>query len=1060
MMETAKKTSGLIDAVFSWSFDDVINKNLYKDKVKEIPDTFLSTYHYLSSFIYPLLEETRADLYSNMTGTLFSAPACEVLALKVSKDFKFPKDFYYSIRLKPTREGSGGGSNKQVYEPEVGDLIAFSDVRPKRIEDLNRPKMSYLIAVVQGRGDDDHDHDDDDWFPILSSKPIMTFQKKEGGKGMEGDEVFVVYLTSLTTNIRLWKSLNMDLESPNLNMIKTVWQMNWNDDRNCAFCTREETEGTILLNARAAIHSFGLDDSQEMAALSCVKARQCVHRNTVNLIWGPPGTGKTNTAASLLYILFNMHCRTLTCAPTNNAVIGVAKRLLELVTGRLRYNSYGLGDIVVFGNGERMKIEDHEGLWDVFLEYRVRGLAKCLSPVVGWQAGLVQMISLLEEPEGSYQKYLLFESIKEKNEESSDEEQEPESSTGELNQDLKKTRINKHWKKFIIQSLKWKKKKRVKEESPQKINGGKARIWTFEEFVLNKYKSLADRLEFCMTTLYTHLPTSYIPLEAVKNMVRALEVFQTLGALLKTVSETHGLREGLKGTEVSSLSCSTLQTTKSECVATLELLRCSFWLPNFLEKNQIRSFCLKNAVLIFSTASSSSKLLTEETPIEVVVIDEASQLKECESTIPLQLPGLRHAMLFGDEKQLTAMVQSKICEKANFGRSLFERLARLGQKKHLLNIQYRMHPSICLFPNRKFYEEKIMNGPNVTNLSYEKRFLKGAMFGPYSFINISKGKEELDHKFSFKNMAEASAVAEIIAMLYRESLVSKQRARVGCISPYKAQVSAIQKQIGKKYSTDAGCEFSVNVRSVDGFQGGEEDVIILSTVRSNGMGIVGFLSNLQRTNVALTRARYCLWVLGNGVTLINSNSVWRDLVLDSKERGCYYDACNDKNLEKAIADASGELTTKLSARIPSDKPWEFSATRPSDKPSMSSATSPSDKTSMLSAIIPNDTPSKFSATSPSDKPSMLSATALNDKPTMISVTSPSDKPSMISATTPNDKPTMFSVASPSDKSSMLSATTPNDKPTKFPAGSPSDKFIHFSKTFWGGFSFKKVSVTS
>ncbi|XP_019172077.1 PREDICTED: uncharacterized protein LOC109167511 [Ipomoea nil] len=835
MMETAKKTNGLIDTVFSWSFDDVINKNLYKDKVKEIPDTFLSTYHYLNSFIYPLLEETRADLYSNMTDSLFNAPACEVLGLKVSKDFKLPKDFYYTIRLKTTREGGGG--SKQVYEPEVGDLIAFSDVRPKRIEDLNRPKTSYLIAVVQGRGDDDDD-DYDDWFPILSSKPI-TFQKKDGGKGMEGDKLFVVYLTSLTTNIRLWKSLNMDLESPNLKMIKTVWGIDWNDDRNCAFCTQEETEGTILLNARAAIHSFGLDDSQETTVLSCVKARQCVHRNTVKLIWGPPGTGKTRTAASLLYALFNMHCRTLTCAPTNNAVIGVAKQLMELVTGSLHYHSYGLGDIVVFGNGERMKIEDHEDLWDVFLDYRVRGLARCLSPVVGWQVGLVQMISLLEEPEGSYHKYLLFESIKEKNEESSDEEQEPGSSAGELNKDLK---INKHWKKFIIQSLKWKKKKKMKEESPQPCHSGKTRIWTFEEFVLNKYKSLADRLEFCMTTLYTHLPTSYIPLEVAKNMVRALEVFRTLGALLKTVS-----------TETKHIDA--LRATKSECVATLQLLQGSFWLPNFFEKNQIRSFCLKNAVLIFSTASSSSKVYTEETPIEVVVIDEAAQLKECESTIPLQLPGLRHAMLFGDEKQLTAMVQSKICEKANFGRSLFERLAKLGKKKHLLNIQYRMHPSICLFPNRKFYEEKIMNGPNVTNLSYEKRFLKGTMFGPYSFINISKGKEELDHKYSFKNMAEASAVAEIIAMLYREFLVSKQRARVGCISPYKAQVSAIQKQIGKKYSSDVGSEFSVNVRSVDGFQGGEVDVIILSTVRSNGMGMVGFLSNLQRTNVALTRAR-------------------------------------------------------------------------------------------------------------------------------------------------------------------------------------------------------------
>ncbi|XP_019199704.1 PREDICTED: DNA-binding protein SMUBP-2-like isoform X1 [Ipomoea nil] len=85
-----------------------------------------------------------------------------------------------------------------------------------------------------------------------------------------------------------------------------------------------------------------------------------------------------------------------------------------------------------------------------------------------------------------------------------------------------------------------------------------------------------------------------------------------------------------------------------------------------------------------------------------------------------------------------------------------------------------------------------------------------------------------------------------------------KRVRLGCISPYKAQVFAIKQKLGKKYSTDVESDFSVNVRSVDGFQGGEEDVIIISTVRSNGRGAVGLLSNFQRTNVALTQARYCL----------------------------------------------------------------------------------------------------------------------------------------------------------------------------------------------------------
>ncbi|VFQ99746.1 unnamed protein product [Cuscuta campestris] len=518
--------------------------------------------------------------------------------------------------------------------------------------------------------------------------------------------------------------------------------------------------------------------------MSCVKARQCYHRNTVSLIWGPPGTGKTKTVASLLSVLLQMKCRTLTCTPTNVAVIGVAKRLLELTRGGL---SYGLGDIVVFGNKERMKVDDDSNLQDVFLDYRVGALERCLSPFVGWQTSLNWMISLLEEPEVEYR-----------------------------SADPKLMEI----------------KKKAKDESSQeKVAEDEVKIWTFEELILNKYKSLKESLSFCMKTLYTHLPTSYIPLNVAKKML------------------------GVVGS----------------------------------------------------------------VPIELLVIDEAAQLKECESTIPLQLPGLRHAILIGDEKQLPAMVQSKICAKAEFGRSLFERLVKLGHKKHLLNVQYRMHPSISLFPNKQFYDKRVKDGPNVTKEGYERRFLKGEMFGPFSFIDISGGREEQDAKHSSKNMTEVAAVAEIVAMLHREFQATKQKVQIGCISPYKAQVYAIQEKLGNNYSTDVGSGFCVNVRSVDGFQGGEEDVIIISTVRSNGKGAVGFLSNFQRTNVVLTRARYCLWVLGNSATLINSGSVWRDLVVDSKARGCYYDACTDTNLKKAIVDASYDLATKFSSMRLSDR---------------------------------------------------------------------------------------------------------------------------------------------
>ncbi|XLU64223.1 hypothetical protein S245_023432, partial [Arachis hypogaea] len=137
-------------------------------------------------------------------------------------------------------------------------------------------------------------------------------------------------------------------------------------------------------------------------------------------------------------------------------------------------------------------------------------------------------------------------------------------------------------------------------------------------------------------------------------------------------------------------------------------------------------------------------------------------------------------------------------------------------------------------------------------------------------------------------------------------LTRRKKVSIGIISPYNGQVHEIQKTI-KQYISDSDPNFSVSVRSVDDFQGGEEDIIIISTVRSNGVGNIGFLSNRQRTNVALTRARYCLWILGNASTLMNRNSVWRELVLDAKERKCFHNAYEDEKLAQAIENSLWDL---------------------------------------------------------------------------------------------------------------------------------------------------------
>jgi len=172
---------------------------------------------------------------------------------------------------------------------------------------------------------------------------------------------------------------------------------------------------------------------------------------------------------------------------------------------------------------------------------------------------------------------------------------------------------------------------------------------------------------------------------------------------------------------------------------------------------------------------------------------------------------------------------------------------------------------------------------------------------------------------------------------------TRKKVSIGIISPYNAQVYEIQEEI-EQYTRVANSNFSINVRSVDGFQGGEEDIIIISTVRSNGTGDVGFLSNRQRTNVAMTRARYdvynvhsvmlilcllktecilcryCLWILGNASTLINSDSVWRSVVLDAKNRGCFHNVEEDKKLAQAIKDVLPELQKLEEFESPFKKP--------------------------------------------------------------------------------------------------------------------------------------------
>ncbi|KAI3470132.1 hypothetical protein Pfo_026795 [Paulownia fortunei] len=218
----------------------------------------------------------------------------------------------------------------------------------------------------------------------------------------------------------------------------------------------------------------------------------------------------------------------------------------------------------------------------------------------------------------------------------------------------------------------------------------------------------------------------------------------------------------------------------------------------------------------------------------------------------------------------------------------------------------RMHPSISQFPNSNFYLNQILDAPSVQSQSYEKCYLQGRMFGPYSFINVRGGKEELDEVgHSRRNLVEVAVIVKLVQKLFKAWNGSNEKLSIGVISPYAAQVAAIRDKLQLKYQNLG--RFIVKVKSIDGFQGGEEDIIIISTVRSHSGGSIGFLSSPQRTNVALTRARHCLWILGNEITLTKSGSVWEALICDAKHRQCFFTADEDCDIRKTVINVKKEL---------------------------------------------------------------------------------------------------------------------------------------------------------
>ncbi|WP_295609627.1 IGHMBP2 family helicase [uncultured Methanobrevibacter sp.] len=281
-----------------------------------------------------------------------------------------------------------------------------------------------------------------------------------------------------------------------------------------------------------------------------------------------------------------------------------------------------------------------------------------------------------------------------------------------------------------------------------------------------------------------------------------------------------------------------------------------------VENKMIRDI-IETSDVILSTNSSAALESIARTKFDVAIIDEASQ-----ATIPSVLIPIAKAhrfILAGDHKQLPPTI---ISDKAQgLEKTLFEELIRIYPfKSQLLNVQYRVNSLLMKFPNSEFYNNNLKSDSSVDDININDIINSDDEEDAMLFIDTSNvddiGEKHLKDSKSIINQLEADIAVKLANDYLKLGL---EETDIGIISPYADQVKIIQDRT------------PVEVKTVDGFQGREKEIIIISTVRSNEDGNIGFLRDLRRLNVAITRAKRKLIIIGN-INTLKTNPTYARLI--------------------------------------------------------------------------------------------------------------------------------------------------------------------------------------
>ena len=279
------------------------------------------------------------------------------------------------------------------------------------------------------------------------------------------------------------------------------------------------------------------------------------------------------------------------------------------------------------------------------------------------------------------------------------------------------------------------------------------------------------------------------------------------------------------------------------------------------------------ARVIACTLVGSAHRLLERQKFGTLFIDEAAQALEAACWIPLRK--VSRVVLAGDHCQLPPTVKSIAALKGGLGKTLMERIVEnKPEVVTLLKMQYRMNEEIMRFSSSWFYGNQVESAPEVKfrsilDFDIPMTWIDTSQFEIPEESNLTFKEQFVGESFGRINKAEAELTLLTLETYFNKigkQRILDERLDVGIISPYRAQVQYLRRQIKKKEWVKPYRQL-ISVNTVDGFQGQERDIILISLVRANDDGQIGFLRDLRRMNVAITRARMKLIILGDASTM-------------------------------------------------------------------------------------------------------------------------------------------------------------------------------------------------